>query len=99
DWEYAGLGDRFFDLGNFAAHARLAEGEERLLAECYFGAARPDDLRRLRLMRLVSDLRESTWGYLQSCISRLNSPQYYRDYGRKFLDRFLAAPAARELVG
>ncbi len=91
DWEYAGLGDRFFDLGNFAAHAQLSEDEEALLAESYFGEARPVHLRRLRLMRLVSDLRESTWGYLQSHISDLHSPQHYRDYGGRFLGRFLAA--------
>ncbi len=94
DWEYAGLGDRYFDLGNFAAHARLSEEEERLLAECYFGEARPADLRRLRLMRLVSDLREATWGYLQSVLSRLYTPQHYRDYGDRFLARFQAAPSS-----
>ncbi len=99
DWEYAGLGDRFFDLGNFAAHTQLSEGQEEKLLEYYFGAARPEDLRRLRLMRLVSDLREATWGYLQSAISPLYNPQHYRDYGRRFLDRVLSAPAARELMG
>ena len=25
DWEYAGLGNRFFDLGNFAAHNQLSD--------------------------------------------------------------------------
>lgn len=97
DWEYAGLGNRFFDLGNFAAHNQLSESEERSLLEHYFGEARPEDLRRLRLMRLVSDLREATWGYLQSAISSLYSPQHYRDYGRRFLDRFLAASTSCDL--
>jgi thiamine kinase-like enzyme len=96
DWEYAGLGDRFFDLGNFAAHNELNEDQERQLLEHYFGEARPGDLRRLRLMRLVSDLREATWGYLQSAISPLYNPQHYRDYGRRFLDRVLSAPVAKE---
>jgi amino acid transporter/thiamine kinase-like enzyme len=99
DWEYAGLGDRFFDLGNFAAHNQLGEAEERLLLEFYFGEARPEHLRRLRLMRLVSDLREATWGYLQSALSKLRSPQDYLDYGRRFLDRFLAAPEVKEWPG
>lgn len=99
DWEYAGQGDRYFDLGNFAAHNQLAADEEPLLLECYFAAPRSDHLRRLRLMRLASDLRESTWGYLQAAISRLYNPQYYLDYGRKFLERYQAAPVARELSG
>lgn len=97
DWEYAGLGNRSFDPGNFAAHAQLTEDEERLFVECYFGAARADDLRRLRLMRLVSDLREATWGYLQSVLSRLYTPRHYRAYGDRFLGRFQAAPIIREL--
>jgi thiamine kinase-like enzyme len=99
DWEYAGQGDRFFDLGNFAAHNQLSAADETLLLECYFDTCRPEHLRRLRLMRLASDLRESTWGYLQATISRLYNPQYYLDYGRKFLERFQAAPAAREFSG
>ena len=40
--------------------------------------------------RLASDLREATWGYLQSAISDLHEPGYYRDYGRRHLARFLA---------
>ena len=69
------------------------------MLEYYCGAARPEDLHRLRLMRLVSDLREATWGYLQSAISPLYNPQHYRDYGRRFLDRVLSAPVAKELTG
>lgn len=89
DWEYAGRGDRFFDLGNFAAHMQFSEADERRLLEYYFGEIREEDLKRLRLMRLVSDLREATWGYLQASASRLHSPEHYLDIGRRFLDRFL----------
>ena len=99
DWEYAGLGNRYFDLGNFAAHNQLADAEERALLEHYFGEARPEDLRRLQLMRMVSDLREATWGYLQSAISSLHNPQHYLDYGRRFLDRFwIAFSTAKDAV-
>jgi len=94
DWEYGGLGDRFFDLGNLAVNNALDEGQEGLLLEAYFGAARPEHLRRLRLMRLVSDIREAMWGFLQAAISTLHSPDYYLAYGRKHLERFLAAAAA-----
>lgn len=91
DWEFAGRGDRFFDLGSFAANCDLSEAQERTLAEGYFGEARPADLRRLRLMRLVSDMREALWGYLQSAISHLHEPEYYLTYARNHLNRFVAA--------
>jgi thiamine kinase-like enzyme len=90
DWEYGGLGDRFFDLGNFAVNNRLDESQEGDLLGHYFDEARPEHLRRLRLMRLVSDLREATWGFLQAGVSTLHSPGHYLDYGRLHLERFLA---------
>ena len=94
DWEFAGRGDRLFDLGSFAVNCELDEAQERTLAEAYFGEARPADLRRLRLMRLVSDMREAMWGYLQSAVSRLHEPEYYLTYARNHLNRCVAARAA-----
>ncbi len=87
DWEYAGMGNLFFDLGNFAVNQALDEGQCRLLVQLYFGEARSADLARLHLMRLASDLRESFWGFLQLGISTLDFD--YRDYARQHLNRFL----------
>ena len=39
DWEYAGMGDRYFDLANFAVNNELGEGGEESLLGAYFGAA------------------------------------------------------------
>ena len=94
DWEYGGLGDRLFDLGNLAVNSQLDEQQERALLAFYFGDVRAEHLRRLRLMRLASDMREAMWSYLQAGISMLYSPSYYLDYGRKHLDRFLLAASA-----
>lgn len=94
DWEYAGMGDRFFDLGNLAVNSQLDEAGERALLDVYFGAdagavnAQNDHLRRLRLMRLASDMRESLWGFLQAGISSLDFD--FLSYGKTHLDRFLA---------
>jgi thiamine kinase-like enzyme len=87
DWEYAGMGNRFFDLGNLAVNNEFGEEEETMLLRLYFGAARPADLRRLRLMRLASDMREAAWGYVQAAISSLNED--FHGYGLKHLHRFL----------
>src|SRR3954471_22665329 len=45
DWEYAGMGDRYFDLGNFAVDNELDEGAESALLAAYFEA--PASERRL----------------------------------------------------
>ena len=87
DWEYAGMGDIFFDLGNFAVNQALNEAQCELLLRYYFGEVRSADLAHLHLMRLASDLRESFWGFLQLGISTLDFN--YREYAHHHLNRFL----------
>jgi thiamine kinase-like enzyme len=73
DWEYAGMGDRYFDLGNFAVNNELSEAGEAALLSAYFEA--PASGRRrasLQLMRFMSDFREAMWGAVQSTISDLD---------------------------
>ncbi len=73
DWEYAGMGDPFFDLGNFSINHELVPDEDRILLEAYDGGtARSDRLARIVLMRVVSDFREAMWGVLQQGISTLD---------------------------
>jgi len=87
DWEYAGMGDLFFDLGNFAINQGLNDDQCRLLLCFYFGEARPNDIAHLHLMRLSSDLRESFWGFLQLGISELDFD--YQEYAHSHFERFL----------
>lgn len=73
DWEYAGMGHRFFDLGNLAVNNDFDERGERLLLHAYFGEpATTSRLASLRLFRLVSDAREAAWGVVQGLISELD---------------------------
>jgi thiamine kinase-like enzyme len=72
DWEYAGMGDPFFDLGNFSINHELTADEDEILLQAYDGATRPDRLARLTLMRVVSDFREAMWGVLQQGVSTLD---------------------------
>ncbi len=88
DWEFGGMGDRYFDLGNLAANNLYEEEHERQLLTFYFGAVTADSLRRLHLMRLLSDMRECMWGFLETKISTLDCD--YSEYARDYLQRFLA---------
>ena len=87
DWEYAGMGDLFFDLGNFAVNQALDSERCELLLRYYFGEVRRSDLAHLHLMRLGSDLRESFWGFLQMGVSELDFD--YSGYAHHHLNRFL----------
>src|SRR5215210_1186441 len=86
DWEYAGMGDRWFDLGNFAVNNELDDDQETALLEAYFGE--PPDERghaTLKLFRFMSDFREAMWGVVQRGVSELDFD--YDEYTRKHFDR------------
>ena len=72
DWEYAGMGDPSFDLGNFSVNHDLTPDEDAILLEAYEGEVRAPRAARLALMRIVSDFREAMWGVLQQGISSLD---------------------------
>jgi thiamine kinase-like enzyme len=85
DWEYAGMGDIFFDLANFCHHHRLNDDQVRLLLQEYFGEVTPKNFARLKLMWPMSELHEAMWGTTQTGISRLDEDfQGYADlwFGR-----------------
>jgi thiamine kinase-like enzyme len=73
DWEYAGMGDRFFDLGNFAVNNELGDEDEDRLLAAYFGEpATPRRQAALKLFRFMSDFREAMWGVVQTTVSDLD---------------------------
>jgi thiamine kinase-like enzyme len=88
DWEYAGMGDRFFDLANFSVNHELSEQETDLVLDAYFGEVRDDDREHLRLMRFMSDFREAMWGVVQQGISDLDFD--FEDYSNRHFERALA---------
>jgi thiamine kinase-like enzyme len=90
DWEYAGMGNRWFDLGNFAANNELDDDQEAQLLQAYFGEP-PDERRRatLKLFRFMSDFREAMWGVVQAGVSELEFD--FRDYAQRHFDRLQKA--------
>lgn len=85
DYEYAGMGDLFFDLGNLSVNNDFDEAADLALLEAYFGEATRARIARLKLMRLMSDFREAMWGVMQQVLSSLDFD--YVDYANKHLAR------------
>jgi thiamine kinase-like enzyme len=100
DWEYAGMGDIFFDLANFSINNELDEEGRRLLLEAYAGSVRPSDERALTLMMFMSDFREAMWGVVQRAISSLEFDfSEYADEHFARLERTAADPSFRAALG
>jgi thiamine kinase-like enzyme len=97
DWEYAGMGDPFFDLGNFSINHDLPPELDAILLTAYDGEIRADRLARLTLMRIVSDFREAMWGVLQQGISTLDID--FVAYAQASFDRLLANAARPDFEG
>ena len=85
DWEYAGMGDRFFDLANLSVNHEFGAGEDDVLLGEYFGEASPAAVEALAMMKFMSDFREAMWGVLQSAISELDFD--FNGYAAKHFDR------------
>jgi thiamine kinase-like enzyme len=85
DWEYAGMGDVFFDLANFSVNNGLSDDETAAFLRAYFGDVRPEHERALTLMRYMSDFREAMWGVVQQALSDLDFD--FRSYAEQHFDR------------
>src|SRR5918996_1417516 len=72
DYEYAGVGDPFFDLGNLSINNGLSAEAQETLLRLYVGDVRETHRARLGLMRVMSDFREAMWGVLQQALSTLD---------------------------
>jgi thiamine kinase-like enzyme len=89
DWEYAGMGDRYFDLANFAVNNGLdGAGEEAFLGAYLERTPAPRELASLRVMRVMSDFREAMWGVVQRTVSEIDFD--FDAYAGEHFERLLA---------
>ena len=72
DWEYAGMGDRSFDLGNLSVKHDFELEHDEALVSAYFGRMDRAELASVRLMRFMGAFFEAMWGVVQQGISELD---------------------------
>ena len=73
DFEYAGMNDVFFDLGNLSVNSELNHDAEERLLTIYFGKVTRSSWARLQLMKMMSEFREGMWAVVQQAISTLDT--------------------------
>jgi len=73
DFEYAGMNDVFFDLGNLSVNSELGHDAEERVLELYFGQVTKTSWARLQLMKMMSEFREGMWAVVQQAISSLDT--------------------------
>ena len=66
DWEYAGMNDPMWDLGDLSVEAGFGPEQDEALLRAYFEGAPPEDERgRMVLAKGLCDLVWTLWGLLQ----------------------------------
>lgn len=66
DWEFSGMNDPFWDLGDFSVETSLSPAQDRTMMEAYRGGAAPPALySRLELYKVMSDLLWSLWSLVE----------------------------------
>ncbi len=79
DYEYSGMNDVYFELGNTATECEFTPEMTEAWTEAYFGTLRGGDLARVRLGSLRSEYGWSLWGFIQAATSPIDFD--FRDWG------------------
>jgi thiamine kinase-like enzyme len=66
DWEYSGMNDPMWDLGDFIVEAQLSKSAEAEVLQAYFdGEPHPAELGKIVIYKAMCDLLWSLWGLIQ----------------------------------
>jgi thiamine kinase-like enzyme len=88
DWEYGGMADPYFDLGDLCVEHPLSDDEERFVITRYCGGFDEPRYSRMLLYKLVADLWWSIWAMIQVRLSKIDFDFY--EYGMNRIARFHA---------
>jgi thiamine kinase-like enzyme len=97
DYELSGNNDPAFDLGNTAQEASLDDELRSILCAAYFGRLDPQQLARMNLFALMSDIGWTLWGAIQAKISTIEFD--FVDYYTTRWSRALSVMDSDRLAG
>ncbi len=86
DWEYAGMGNIYFDLANFAIHQNFSDRRDEALLRTYFGDVSDAAFARLKLMKIIAELREAMWCMVEVSVSSIEFD--FMGYAMIHFDRY-----------
>lgn len=95
DWEYSGMNDPMWDLGDLAVEANLSADAEAAMLAAYFGReASAFDRGRMVIYKAMCDLLWTLWGLIQ--LANENPAEDFSAYAR---DRFARCRTLMESDG
>lgn len=95
DWEYSGMNDPMWDLGDLAVEGRFGEAAEEEMIRAYFGGApTPAERGRIVIYKAMCDLLWTLWGLIQ--LANDNPADDFRTYADTRFARCKALMATPE---
>jgi len=85
DWEYGGMTDPYFDLGDFVMEHPFSREEERLVIATYCGEMDEGRFGRMMLYKSVSAVWWSVWAMIQHTFSKIEFD--YMEWGMERMAR------------
>jgi thiamine kinase-like enzyme len=79
DWEYSGMNDAMWDLGDLSVEGQFNDDQDREMLQAYFGGApKPADHGRMVIYKAMCDLLWTLWGLIQ--LANQNPADDFRAY-------------------
>ena len=98
DWEYGGMTDPYFDLGDFCVeHPLIGRRGAVRRSRAYCGGMDEHRYARMMLHKLVADLWWSIWAMIQVRVSKIDFDFY--EYGMARIARFCDNAAHTDFEG
>jgi thiamine kinase-like enzyme len=98
DWEYSGMNDPLWDLGDLSVEARFTAEQEEAMIRAYFaGAPTAAERGRIVIYKAMCDLLWTLWGLIQH--ANKNPADDFWAYSVSRLDRCKSLMASPEFAG
>ena len=88
DWEYSGMNEASFEVGNVWSESDLSLDQLAELVGCYWGEATPAKIARARMWGLMSKYGWTLWGVIQHNLSDIDF-----DFWEWLMDKHVRAAA------
>jgi thiamine kinase-like enzyme len=97
DWEYAGMNDPMWDLGDLSVEGQFSEAQDEEMIHAYFdGEPGPSERGRIVIYKAMCDLLWTLWGLIQH--ANKNPAEDFRAYSLNRFERCKTLMANREFA-
>ncbi len=98
DWEYSGMNDPLWDLGDLSVEAGFSDAQDREMIAAYFpGAPRASEVGRIVIYKAMCDLLWTLWGLIQH--AKGNPAEDFWAYATNRFERCKALMATETFAG